>query len=666
MPRQVITILLFFFAKAMSAQTCTNTGQTPASAIFVCGSGVFVQNTVPTCGNISILVPCVNSGNFYINRNPVWFRFACFSSGTLGFTITPLDASENFDWQLFDKTNRNPEDIFTNPELFVACNWSGDIGETGASAEGTSLTVCNGVTDPLFTSMPTLIQGHEYLLMISHFNSSSNGFMLEFTNGAFNITDPVEPYLKSVRTSCDGSKVIVKLNAKIRCNTLAADGSDFSISPSGSISSATAFSCASKPDTDSVVLFLNNPLMTGNYTVSVKNGSDGNTLMDNCNRFMASGTSIPLPVTALQSTPLDSITKPFCKPSKLELVFSRPIQCNSIAADGSDFMISGPQGVAVSGVNFDCGINSSTQVITLELASPITTGGTYNVRLNTGSDGNTLIDECGNHTPPSSKNILVMSDADATFAHTIKAGCKKDTIYFSHNGANGINNWLWKFDNTITSILQNPVQIYPASGHYTVQLTVSNGSCSNTVTKDIVLDNEVVADFETLNIICPEDGLTLQNKTRGDVINWLWNFGDGNISTDKDPSAYYFNTSGREMIYTVKLIAVSSFGCSDSISRQVKVLGSCFIAVPTAFSPNNDGLNDFLYPLNALKADNLDFRIFNRSGSLLFASRDWQKKWDGKFRSIPMPPGIYVWTLRYTHHDTGQKHELKGTVMLVR
>jgi gliding motility-associated-like protein len=363
---------------------------------------------------------------------------------------------------------------------------------------------------------------------------------------------------------------------------------------------------------------------------------------------------------------MDSITSPACNPLKLGLVFNRPIQCGSIAWDGSDFMITGPQAVSVSGVTVDCGTSSSTQTITLQLAQSITSGGTYQLQLRTGTDGNTIIDECGYQTLPTIKNFIVKENVDASFNYTINAGCKKDTIYFLHNGSGGVTNWLWTFNNSTTSNLQNPVQIYPATGQHSIHLTVSNGACTDTSSQDIVLDNEVTAAFEIPDIICPEDGLTIQNTTSGKVDNWLWNYGDGNISTTKDPSVYFFPSSVKEMLYKVKLTAISNFGCRDSVSKYVRVLNSCYIAVPSAFSPNNDGINDFLYPLNAVKADNLDFRIYNRNGRLVFASRNWLNKWNGTINGIPQPSGVYVWILRFTHHDTGQKHELKGTTMLIR
>jgi gliding motility-associated-like protein len=88
--------------------------------------------------------------------------------------------------------------------------------------------------------------------------------------------------------------------------------------------------------------------------------------------------------------------------------------------------------------------------------------------------------------------------------------------------------------------------------------------------------------------------------------------------------------------------------------------------VPSGFTPNGDGLNDYFWPHNALKADNLDFKVYNRWGQLVFHSRDWRKKWDGRINGQLQTTGVYVWMLSYTHRDTGQKVFQKGTVALIR
>jgi hypothetical protein len=62
----------------------------------------------------------------------------------------------------------------------------------------------------------------------------------------------------------------------------------------------------------------------------------------------------------------------------------------------------------------------------------------------------------------------------------------------------------------------------------------------------------------------------------------------------------------------------------------------------------------------------LRFSVYNRWGQLVFTTRDWRAKWDGKINGITQATGVYVWMLEYTHRDTGQKMFQKGTTTLIR
>jgi gliding motility-associated-like protein len=138
-------------------------------------------------------------------------------------------------------------------------------------------------------------------------------------------------------------------------------------------------------------------------------------------------------------------------------------------------------------------------------------------------------------------------------------------------------------------------------------------------------------------------------------------------STLKDPLPQIFPTVGSEAYYTVKLtVTNNTLNCSDSTRKTVTVLDNCFIAVPTAFTPNNDGLNDTFSPHNALKADNLQFKVYNRWGQLVFQSGTWRDKWDGRINGELQTTGVYVWMLNYTHRDTKKQVFQKGTVTLIR
>jgi hypothetical protein len=83
-----IMLLGFIFQCAkLSAQPCTALGQNPQTAFPVCGTAVFNQSSVGICGNVA--VPSACPGVVFTDKNPYWYKFTCFQSGTLGFIITP-------------------------------------------------------------------------------------------------------------------------------------------------------------------------------------------------------------------------------------------------------------------------------------------------------------------------------------------------------------------------------------------------------------------------------------------------------------------------------------------------------------------------------------------------------------------------------------------------
>ncbi|MEP6950806.1 MAG: gliding motility-associated C-terminal domain-containing protein [Ginsengibacter sp.] len=663
----VLFFVLFAFLK-VNSQTCTTLGQNPSTAFPVCGTDTFSQKTVPYCGGR--FMPGVCSMDGVADVNPFWYKFTCFSAGTLGFLITPNDLDDDYDWELFDITGHNPNDIYTNTSLFVACNWSGNVGLTGASAAGTSLQNCAGSGYPTFSAMPSLKLGRNYLLLVSHFTRytpSQNGYKLSFGGGTAGITDPLLPDVSKANSSCDATQIIVKLNKRMKCTSLTADGNDFTISPAlSAITGATGIGCDNGFDMDSVMLTLSKPLPPGNYTVTIKNGTDGNTLLDNCDRNITPGNNLPLVIVPLRPTPMDSLTAVGCSPNSLQLVFKKNIRCNSIAADGSDFIVTGPSVVSVTGAQGNC-VNGVSDVIKVVVSGAIVNQGNYRVTLVKGSDGNTIFDECGQETPAGSALDFTTKDTvSAAFTYGIFQGCKIDSVAFSHDGRNGVNQWLWQLDYSGISHLRNPMAYFSTFGLKQITLSVSNGVCSDTVTQAISLDNTLKAAFETNNLLCPEDAATFINKSIGDITNYYWDFGEGNTSESQTPASLHYPKLNLEKTYPISLIVENKAGCFDTAMNNLKVLKSCYIAVPNAFTPNGDGVNDYLYPLNAYKADNLEFSVYNRVGQLVFHTTDWTIKWDGTLKGNPQDSGIYVWMLKYTNHDTGKKVFQKGSTVLIR
>jgi gliding motility-associated-like protein len=669
----MVKIVFFAFLMLIAgfswSQTFPVTGQLPSTAFPVCGSKSFKQSVVPI-GNTGIL-PVPGCPDSYPDTNPFWYVFTCFSGGTLGFLITPNNKkNDDYDWMLYDITGHNPQDVFTDVSLIVTGNWAGTYGLTGAHNGGSSQIEC--ASDPAdhistFSKMPTLIQGHKYLLLISHYTQTQSGYSLVFNGGTAVITDPKEPHLQSATVHCDRKSLTVVLNKQMQCSSLASNGSDFNIpSFSGSVTKASGTNCNSGFDMDSILITLDIPLTPGNYSVVMQSGNDGNTLLDDCGAPVPVGESIAFTVLPPHPTPFDSLSPPACALSEIECIFSDPIQCSSIAPDGSDFSISGDPGVFINKAEGIC-TDGLTRTIRLELNAPVVREGNFVVSLVSGHDGNTIINECGVETPPGATLSFGTKDTvSAAFSYITTLGCQYDSIKLIYLPTNGVNKWIWNIDSAFASAGLSPSIVETVFGLKNLQHIVSNGFCSDTVNTLINLDNALRSSFQAPNEVCPKDLLTFTNTSIGKIVSWLWDFGDGSSSMQETPPAHLFPDTRGGKTYTIRLVVQNDLGCLDTASASITKLQSCFINVPNAFTPNGDGKNDYLYPLNAFMATDLEFRVYNRYGQLVFMTRDWTHKWDGTISGKLQPTGTYVWTLRYTDGPTGKPFFLRGSSVLIR
>lgn len=679
-----LLLLIICFNRQVYSQ-CSTLGQTPATAFPVCGSSVFSQSSVPVCFNGTIYaVGCDNNVIPYSDLNPYWYKFTCFKSGTLVFNINPHNGNDDYDWQLFDITGRDIQSVYsTDPAvynaIFVACNWSGTTGNTGTSLGARNLTECATIpgvnpNPPPLSTAPQLKLGHNYLLMISHFSGNGqSGYDLSFNNGGGGgsgsavITDTTPPHLMSAVANCEGVKIGVKLNKKMQCSSLVADGSDFSISPPlATVIGASSKACSTGFDMDSIVLTLSNALPDGSYTVKAKTGNDDNTVLDLCQNYIPFGDSANFSVLADVPAPFDSLTPVGCAPNVLQLVFKKNIKCSSIAPDGSDFVITGSNPVTVKKAAGNCADGGLSNIILVTLSQPVNLAGNYQVKLVQGNDGNTIIDECNLETPAGGTLNFVTGDTvSAAFTSQLKLGCRQDTIILANDGNNGITNWRWLFDDSSIYTTPNLTRIYTDYGNKSVSLLVSNGICADSSTLDFVLDNGIKANFSGPSIICPQDTAIFKDSSTGKIAGWSWYFGNGNASSLQVPPPQRYPISTHDKYYAIRLV-VNNALCYDTAYHTVKVLYNCYIAVPSAFTPNGDGINDYLYPLNAYKATNLEFRVFNRWGQEVFKTKDWTRKWDGTINGSPQASGVYAWYLTYTNVDTGKQYFLKGTTVLIR
>ncbi|WP_416440260.1 gliding motility-associated C-terminal domain-containing protein [Phnomibacter sp. MR] len=667
--RKWLSILLpmLFASIILWAQPVCNTpGQNPSTAFPVCGTSVFNQASVNLCGGRTVPNPKCSTVPLS-DVNPYWYKFTCFKSGKLSFLISPNSATSDYDWQLYDVTNRNAADVYTDASMVVGANWSGYYGPTGTSATANNLLECDGNV-PQFSKEPDLIEGHNYLLLVSHFSNSQAGYKLEFSGGTAVITDTANLSMKELKVGCGGTQFYLKLSKKIRCSSIAANGSDWEfVTGNVPIIGAAGVGCANGFDTDSIIITTSGPVPAGTFAIRSKKGSDGNTVLDVCNNALPDSQTLVVNVLPSVPTVIDSIRPVQCMPSTIEVVLKDNVLCSSVASNGSDFTITGPAAVSVTGAQVTC-TNNVSKVIRLQLAAPIRLGGVYTVAVKQGTDGNTLTTECSQQTLVGNSQTFTAYDTVAAIINvSINSSCVTDTIRYSNPGNNGINSWQWSVkDDPTTGSLPNFTMLYTTSGVKEVTLKVSNGVCSMTgISVTDLAQIRLKAGFEYPNFACPGDSIVFTDKSTGPISTWQWDFGNGQRSAAQTPPAQLFNSSTALSSVPVRLIVGHVNGCKDTVVHRIQVPNNCFIAVPTGFTPNGDGLNDFLYPLNAWKATELHFRVYNRLGELVFETRDWTRKWDGRLNGQPVPTGTYVWMLQYTD-DKGKKVFTKGTTVVIR
>jgi gliding motility-associated-like protein len=156
------------------------------------------------------------------------------------------------------------------------------------------------------------------------------------------------------------------------------------------------------------------------------------------------------------------------------------------------------------------------------------------------------------------------------------------------------------------------------------------------------------------------EGETLQLLGTG-ALQYMWSpptwLNNANVA---NPVAIPFDN------ITYYLTGRDNFGCEGFDSIRVRIFNiDPDMYVPTAFTPNGDGLNDLARPiLLGMKSLNY-FRIYNRFGELVYATTEIGKGWNGIFKGKPQDPATFVWMAEGITFN-GQRKTKKGYVILIR
>jgi gliding motility-associated-like protein len=154
----------------------------------------------------------------------------------------------------------------------------------------------------------------------------------------------------------------------------------------------------------------------------------------------------------------------------------------------------------------------------------------------------------------------------------------------------------------------------------------------------------------------------LFNGTGGVSYTWSPTTGLNNPNIFNPIGVYGVNTDS----VRYKLVVRDAAGCSDSAYMTVRVYRTpASIFVPTAFTPNGDGLNDLARPICVgIKKINY-FTIYNRWGQVVFTTNQDRQGWNGLLNGVPQGSAVFVWTVSAEDYN-GLQYFDKGTVTLIR
>lgn len=247
-------------------------------------------------------------------------------------------------------------------------------------------------------------------------------------------------------------------------------------------------------------------------------------------------------------------------------------------------------------------------------------------------------------------------------------GCAPFTITFQNNtdaqGNQLVYNWV--LGNGQTSSAPSPTVTYPNPGTYNLTLQISSTTgCMDQFNYSWPLDifpsphAQFVVDPLVASIFSPE--FQFVDQSWGGISCWLY-FDNGD-STDQCTIFYEYPDTGH---YTPYQVVINEYGCPDTAFQKIWVKPEFTYFVPNAFTVNGDGIND-TFRGYGIGIKEIDFRIYDRWGHVIFQTNDQTESWNGRHRNVgaDIPNDIYVWAADVTD-VFGRYHQLRGKVLLLR
>ena len=219
-------------------------------------------------------------------------------------------------------------------------------------------------------------------------------------------------------------------------------------------------------------------------------------------------------------------------------------------------------------------------------------------------------------------------------------------------------------------------------GYYNAEFTVSNTHIIDGHELMCSVDTEYVNAFEGRTppvaefAVLPDTLIEFVNPvvefvnlSEGQIEN-IWSFGNGEGSGELDPEVEY-EAAG---FYNAQLQVVNEYGCTDVYSQEIEVYTDLYIYVPTAFTPDNDGLNDAWLP-SIIGQDVIatyECSVFTRSGDRVFYTTDPNKAWiggndlSGEGAHYSSGGEVFAWRILIKKKDGQGAKTYTGHVTMIR
>lgn len=337
---------------------------------------------------------------------------------------------------------------------------------------------------------------------------------------------------------------------------------------------------------------------------------------------------------------------------------SNPLQVNVLP-------LSSQPVITASGPLDICQGDSVTLSSSLALSYLWNTGETTR-DIKVGASGNytvTTTSPCPGPNMTASVTVQVRPFPIPQISASATTACIPDRINFSASSS-GIGPFIysWNFGNGITSSSAAPTHQYTQPGAYTVSLTLTDViGCTGSSTMPEQINMLPRANL-SYNISPESTTLSASEITftglTDNAVSHSWTI--ESVGTfDTAVVVHQFDLPGN---YLVMYEVLTEEGCEAKRFDTVYVYEDFMLYIPSAFSPNGDGLNDVFLPIcTGFDDEEFSFQVFNRWGELLFSTKYQEKGWDGSNAY----PGVYTWLLTGRSQKDLEQKVYKGSVTLM-